>query len=162
MGARQRERLQWAVVAAIVLLLAYALYPYYVHIVEVRDSQTCQSNMLKIARGISLYSTDHDDALPLGSSWTSTVQGYLAAQSGSGFKVTDIFHCPKDKTGSPSSYAMNDALDGYSPTHFNMTKEAAARLAEAQSRPDRMPLIFEKHGSAMDAHSRISSQSVPD
>lgn len=152
MGARQRERLQWTVVGIICVLLVVALRPYYLHIVEVRNSQICQTNIRTILRGVELYYSDYDDALPIGDSWSSSLQGYLAVQSGTGSKLSSLFHCPKDESGSPSSYAMNDLLSGYSPTHQNISPEAAAKLSKIGSRPDRMPLLFEKHGSTMDAH----------
>ena len=151
MGARQRERLQWAVVAAICGLLVFAFRPTYLHVVQTRDFQTCQSNVLQISRGISLYSDDADGALPLGSSWSDSAQGWLATRSGTGFKVQDIFRCPRDKSGKPSSYAWNTLLDGYSPMHKNMKPAAAKKLADTESRPDRIPLVIEKHGSAQNA-----------
>jgi hypothetical protein len=155
MGARQRERLQWTVVGIICILLIVAFRPTYLYIVNVREFQTCQSNVLQIARGISLYSDDADGALPLGGAWTTTVQAYLSGRSGTGFKVEDIFHCPTDKSNAPSSYAWNSLLDGYSPTHQNMSPEAAGKLSNTFSRPDRIPLVIEKHGSDMNAHVEV-------
>jgi hypothetical protein len=156
MGARQRERLQWIVVGIICVLLVFAFRPTYIHIVETRDFQTCQSNILQISRGISLYSDDADGALPVGSSWADSVQGYLAARSGTGFKVQDIFHCPKDKSGKPSSYAWNKLLNGYATTHKNMSPEAEDKLKLTRARPERIPLVIEKHGSEQNASVEIS------
>ena len=154
-GARQRERLQWALVAIICAILVFALMPYYNHIIVIRDYQTCQSNMLKIAHGLSLYSADYDDGLPIGDSWMTAVKGYMAAHSGTGFSVESIFKCPEDKSQSDSSYAFNSVLGGYSPTR----KSDPGTLDPALSnlgRPDRVPLIFELHGSRQNAHARIT------
>lgn len=155
MGARQRERLQWTVVAIICLLLIIALRPYYLHIIAVRNSQTCQSNMLQITRGLTVYGDDYDNAFPLAETWQSSLEGYLATHSGSGFKKSAIFHCPEDSSGTASSYAMNDLLSGYSATHQNLSPEAVEKLTQAGARPDRIPLIFEKPGSQRDAHFTI-------
>jgi hypothetical protein len=151
MGARQRERLQWVVVGIICILLVFAFRPTYEHIIQTRDFQTCQSNVLQISRGISLYSDDADGALPLGDSWADSVQGYLEPRSGTGFKVQDIFHCPRDKSDKPSSYAWNTLLDGYSPIHKNMKPGAQLKLENTESRPERIPLVIEKHGSEQNA-----------
>ena len=156
LDARMRERLQWAVVGVILILLFIGLRPFYFHIVHTRDFQSCQSNMLQIARGISLYSDDSDGALPLADGWMTVVQGYLAARSGSGFKVEHIFHCPRDKSGTVSSYAYNSVLSGYAATHRNMS-DAAVAVLEKAGRPDRVPLVIEKHGSAMNEQVQVVS-----
>ena len=114
MGARQRERLQWSVVGVIVVLLIIAFRPYYLHIVETREFQTCQSNALKIAGSVRRYMEDYDGTLPLGPNWMTSTQGYIATTSGTGFAIKDIFHCPLDDSKGESSYAFNSEVGGFS------------------------------------------------
>lgn len=155
-GARQRERLQWTVVAVICGLFLFAVRPIYLNIGETRDFQTCQSHMLQIVQGLKIYEDDFDQALPRGDAWMTVTKGYMAAHSGTGFKVEDLFHCPKDNSGSKSSYAWNSLLDGYSSSAKK--RDDSGQTAPASNiRPDRVPLVFEKHGSTDNAQAPITN-----
>jgi hypothetical protein len=150
MAARQRERLQWFVVGIICLLLFFAFRPVVLHMIDVRNFQTCQSNMLKIAGAIGRYEQDWDGGLPVGSNWTDSLQFYVAATSGTGFKDDAAFQCPLDNSHSGSSYAFNALLSGISSDAAARSPEAAKR-AELFPRLDRAPLLIEKHGSSRNA-----------
>src|SRR5690348_4276383 len=115
-GGRERMRLQWLAVAIISLLLFFfVILPYLLSMIQTRDYQTCQTNVLKIARGITTYSTDYDDTLPPAASWMINVEGAIAPTSGTGFAIEHYFKCPQDKSGAQCSYAYNDLLSGFSP-----------------------------------------------
>jgi hypothetical protein len=150
MGARQRERLQWGVVGVICVLLFLAFRPYYYYIVETRDFQTCQSNMLQIAGALGRYKSDWDDTLPQGATWTDTITPYLSPRSGTGFKAEDILRCPTDKTGAASSYAWNTLFDGYSESQRSLSALAEENRKKL-GRADRVPMVLEVHGSARNA-----------
>src|SRR5437660_11856684 len=107
-----RSRLQWVVVAIICILLAFAIYPQFVHLRETRDLQGCETNLRKISHALVMYTRDWDDALPPGETWMTNISGNLASTSGTGFSVDTYFHCPKDHSGSKSSYCYNDLLAG--------------------------------------------------
>jgi hypothetical protein len=156
MGARERTRIQWVVVAAICLLLFAALRPYFIHIVEVRDFQTCQTSIRKMSLAIKTYMADFDDTLPVSSNWTEAVLGSMTPTSGTGFKLTEYLHCPRDKSGGKSSYAFNSLLSGISPGVKSDSAEAENRRA-AIMRFDRVPLVFERHNSPMNASYSITS-----
>jgi hypothetical protein len=74
--------------------------------------------------------------------------------SGSGFTVETYFHCPLDKSGSPSSYCYNDFPAGIAPNIQYMDPDKEARRASIRN-PQRMPLVFEKHGSPENAHETV-------
>ena len=152
MGVRERMRLQWVVVAFICVLLYFVVFrPAYIYIVERRDFQTCQSNVRQIAQAIAIYRGDYDDTLPLASNWMDSVQGFTTATSGTGRTVEDIFRCPLDKSGAPSSYAYNDLLSGLSPTVHATDREAEERRTLI-GRMDRAPLVIEKPGTPRNGH----------
>jgi hypothetical protein len=155
MGARERTHIQWVVVAAICLLLFVMLRPTFVHMAEVRDFQTCQTHMRKIALAVKTYAADYDDTLPLSSNWTEAVLGSMTPTSGTGFKLADELHCPRDKSGGKSSYAYNSLLSGISPGVKSDSPAAESRRASIQ-RFDRVPLIFEHHGSPMNASNLVT------
>jgi hypothetical protein len=151
MGVRERMRIQAVVIGLICILLFFAFRPYFVQLVERRDFQTCQSNVLAIARAITTYSSDYDGTLPNGSGWMEAALGNMTARSNTGFKKEDFFHCPLDKSGSPSSYVYNDLLEGISPdVRSNKAQDEERRKAIGHL--DRAVLVLEKHGSAMNAH----------
>ncbi len=150
-----RTRLQWLVVAVICLLLLIALYPTYVHIRETRDLQVCENNMRKIAKALIMYMGDWDDTLPPGSTWMTGAAGFLTSTTGTGFSVETYFHCPKDSSGSPSSYCYNDLLEGINPKVKYRDDDKKDERRSFVRNPDRFPLIFEKHGSQANAHVRL-------
>lgn len=137
--------MQTAVIALIVILLAIALRPYVVSLIETRDFQTCQSNVRAIARGMTMYTQEWDDCLPPAATWMDAAEGNLAPVSGTGFKTADYFRCPRDKSGAPSSFAYNSLLAGLSPTLRTLEPEAEQRRRRVR-RLDTAPMIFERHG----------------
>jgi hypothetical protein len=76
--------------------------------------------------------------------------GNMTARSNTGFRKEDSFHCPRDKSGSPSSYAYNSLLEGISPEVRSVHPEVEKRRREI-GRLDRAALVIEKHGSPMNA-----------
>src|ERR1051325_5605052 len=104
-GAREQMWANRIAVFVIILLLAFALRPFFLGLIERRDFVTCQTNVQRIARGLGMYANDYDSTLPIASSWMDAASGNMAAASGTGFKVEDLFHCPRDKSGAASSYA---------------------------------------------------------
>jgi len=155
MGVRERMRIQAVVIGLICILLFFAFRPYFIMLVQRRDFQTCQSNVLAIARAITTYSSDYDGTLPTGAGWMDAALGNMTARSNTGFRKEDYFHCPLDKAGSPSSYAYNDLLAGLSPDIRSNHPEDESRR-KAIGHMDRAVLILEKHGSAMNAHQTFS------
>jgi len=140
MGARERWRLQALTIAIICILLFFAMRPYFLNIVEVRDLQNCETNMRKISRGISLYMKDWDGAYPPGPYWMNCIERYMDVTSNTGFKLSDYFHCPH-----------NDILAGIVPGEVARDPEKeAVRLKLRNAR--NFPLVIEKHGSVENAH----------
>ncbi len=151
MGARERMRIQSVVIGLICILLFFAFRPYFIQLVERRDFQTCQSNLLSISRALTTYSSDYDGTLPNASGWTDAAMGYMTARSNTGFGKEDIFHCPRDKSGAPSSYVYNDLLEGLS-MEVRSNKPADEARRKEIGRIERAALVAEKHGSPMNAH----------
>ncbi|HXG23894.1 MAG TPA: hypothetical protein VNJ09_05010, partial [Chthonomonadales bacterium] len=151
LGARERVRLQTLVIGVIVLLLILVFRPIVLLMIQIRDLQTCQTNVHKISRAITQYREDWDDVLPLAETWMNTAGAFVVGTSGTGFSAETHFHCPRDKSGSPSSYAYNDLLSGLSLSiRTQNTKEEEIR--RKLRRPDRAALVIEKHGSPRNAH----------
>lgn len=152
MGARERLRLQGVFVVLICILLFFVVFrPWIRGVIDRRDLQTCQTNVLKIARAITTYSQDYDGTLPNGESWTVAARGSMAATSGTGFRIETYFHCPLDKSGQPASYAYNDLFSGLSLEVRSGDSEHEARRRQI-GRLDRAPLVIEKFGQPLDAH----------
>src|SRR5258708_37647201 len=154
LDARMRFRLQWLVIVIICVLLFFALRPTFINLQETRNLQFCENNMRKISHALTMYTGDWDGALPQGNTWMNNVQGYLAATSNTGFSASTYLHCPLDKSGSATSYCYNDLLQGIAPKMASNDAESDNRRKEVRN-PDRMPLIFEHHGSGENAHMTI-------
>lgn len=152
MGARELMRIQWVVVTLICVLLFFAFRPYFTGLIERRDFITCQDNVRKISRGITTYASDYDGTLPLAANWMDKSLGFMKATSGTGFKDDDVFRCPHDKSGAPSSYAYNTILEGLSPSLSIQSSDPKLEARrKAAGRIERAPLIIEKHGSPRNA-----------
>src|SRR2546430_25103 len=144
-GAREQMWANRIAVVIIIILLAFALRPSFIGLIQRRDFVTCQTNVQRIARGLGLYATDFDNTLPIASSWMDTASGYMAAASGTGFKAEDLFRCPRDKSGAPSSYAYNELLDGL-PLEAGSPGQNVRERMNAIGHVDRAPLVIEKYG----------------
>lgn len=142
---------QRVLVIAIIIILAIFLQPYFVGVIQRRDFVTCQSHVREIARGIGNYVSDWDQTLPVASTWMDSVAWNMAPPSNTGFKVEDLFRCPRDKSGAPSSYAYNTLLDGLPREGASKSQNIGERL-KAIGRVDRAPLVIEKFGGARNAH----------
>lgn len=151
LGTRERMRLQTGVIVLICVLLAIALRPHLLGLIQTRDFVTCQTNVLKIGRAVQMYMQEWDDTLPVAGAWMDATEGNLAPTSGTGFEVATYFHCPRDRRESPSSYAYNELLAGLSLTARQKDAAHEARRARI-GRLDRAPLIVERHGSERNAH----------
>jgi hypothetical protein len=151
LGARERMRLQAVVIGIIVLLLILVFRPIVLLMIQIRDLQTCQTNVYKISRAIIQYREDWDDVLPLAEIWMNTAGAFVAGTSGTGFSAERYFHCPRDKSGSASSYAYNELLSGLSLSIRTQNAEEEA-IRHKLRRPDRAALVIEKHGSPRNAH----------
>lgn len=151
LGARERVRLQTLVIGVIVLLLILVFRPIVLLMIQIRDLQTCQTNVHKISRAITQYREDWDDVLPLAETWMHTAGAFVVGTSGTGFSAEKHFHCPRDKSGSPSSYAYNDLLSGLSLSIRAQSAEEE-EIRRKLHRPDRAALVIEKHGSPRNAH----------
>lgn len=152
LDARLRYRMQGIVVALICLLLALALWPQFTHLRETRDLQVCETNLRKISHALQMYTDDWDKALPPGPTWMTNIAGNMTSTTNSGFSVETYFHCPKDHTGSGSSYCYNDVLAGINPKLKYPKGDSREDQRLKIGNSDRMPLIFEKHGSEANGH----------
>lgn len=142
------RKLQNAAVVVICLLLFFIVFrPYFLGLRDNRDFQTCQSNVYRIARALNNYSQDWDGAFPPSSIWMTSARANFPLPSNAGFNIDHFFHCPLDKTGSPSSYAYNALMSGLMPgVEPRDGSEEEARLKRI-GRLTRAPLIIEKHGT---------------
>lgn len=139
-------RLQAAVIVIIVGLLAVALRPLFVRLVEVRDFQTCQTNVRKIAQSLGIYAQEWDDTYPLADVWLDAVRGRMAAVNADRY-----LKCPKDKSDAPTSYIYNEMMAGLSLSVRRDDPDSTARRRQLR-RLDRAALLIEKHGSPENAH----------
>lgn len=146
LGTRERVRLQTAVIVLILLLLGAALRPLLLHLIQVRDFQVCQTNVRKIAQSLAIYGQEWDDTYPPSSSWTEAVLGRLTPTTGTGYSADYYLHCPRDKSGSASSYVYNDLMAGLSISVRQTDPEKIERRRMLR-RLDRAVLVFEKHGA---------------
>jgi hypothetical protein len=150
LGAKERIRLQNCSIALIVAVMAFALYPYILSLRSTRDFQTCQTNVQKIAKAISMYSGMYDDTLPLASTWMDAARGNMTSTTGSGFTVNRYFQCPIDSSGAPSSYTYNQLLEGLS-LSTRPADEQGIERRRALGRIENAALVIEKHGSLENA-----------
>ncbi len=146
LGTRERVRLQAAVILVIVGLLALALRPLFVRLVEVRDFQSCQTNVRKIAQSLGMYAQEWDDTYPTESVWLDAVRGRMAAVNPDRY-----LKCPRDKSSTPSSYVYNELMAGLSLSVRRDDPEIQARRQQLR-RLDRAALVIEKHGSEDNDH----------
>lgn len=86
---------------------------------------SCLSNAKQLVLGTIMYCADYDDVFPNANKWRSSIMPYV--------KNTEIFRCPDDKSGSPSSYRMNPKL----------SKVSVAALEE----PANTVLVYEGDGN---------------
>lgn len=152
LDARLRGRIQAGVIALVVIILFFIFRPIYLLVVGTKDLQTCQVNMLKIARAFQQYAADWDETYPPANSWMTSALGNITATSGTGFQVSKYFQCPLDKSGSPSSYVYNDLLAGIAPNIQYPAGSPEEQRRAGVRFPPRMPLVIEKHGSPDNAH----------
>ncbi len=155
-GPREGKYISNAIIGLIIVGLILIAQPFYKRMVETRDLQTCQSNAQVIAKAIQTYSADWDDTLPPGERWMENIYSNIAPRSGSGFKPEDYLRCPKDKSKSDSSYAYNDMVAGLSFTVKPDEAEANARWNRLGDL-GKVAMIFEKHGSARNAHATLAT-----
>jgi hypothetical protein len=150
LGARERVRLQTAVIVLIVGLLAVALRPLFVRLIEVRDLQSCQTNVRKMAQALGIYAQEWDDTYPLADVWLDAVRGRMAAVNPDKF-----LKCPKDHSDGACSYVYNEMMEGLSLT-VRRADAGAAERRRMLRRLDRAALVVEKHGGAENAHAPIA------
>ncbi len=152
-GARERNRLQILAIAIILFLLFLAFRPYFLTMAETRDLQVCEDHARKIARGLAMYADMWDGAYPPASTWMTCIEQNVQPTSGTGFKRETYFKCPKDHSDAPSSYVYNDLVAGLS---FGEAVRSSDPATEARRKsilnPSRVPVVFEHHGSANNAH----------
>lgn len=150
LGARERYWLQWGVVALICAMLAIVLKPMLDHLIQVREFQSCQTNVYKISKAVAMYCQEWDDSLPQAANWSDVALGFMDSTSGTGFKVEKYMKCPLDHSPSVSSYLFNSAVQGLSLTvrSANAQQEASRRRLGHVAQT---PMVIERHGSAANA-----------
>lgn len=135
-----------------ILLWFIVFQPWLKSLIGNRDFQTCQTNAQKIARALTMYEGDWDDAYPPGENWTNSILGNMAATSHTGFDLQKYLKCPVDKTNRPASYVYNDLLAGINPSLQYVEDSSKETRRQKVRNPNRFPLIFEKHGQELNAH----------
>lgn len=151
LGARERVRLQALVILVILVLLAIALRPVLLNLIQVRDFQVCQTNVRKISQALAIYAQEWDDTYPEATTWLDAVKGRLTPTTGTGFKAEHYLKCPRDKKPGECSYVYNSLMAGLSTTTRDTDPEKAARRRQLR-RLDRAVLVVEKHGASANAH----------
>jgi len=144
LDARMQKRMQAAVVALLCFLMFLGLRPWFVQLGENRDAQVCQHHIMKIAAALRLYAEDWDDTYPVAASWMDAVRGNMGVTSGTGFKIETYFQCPRDRSGSASSYAYNSLMSGINPGVLTKDSETEARRRRLR-RPHNAALVIERH-----------------
>jgi type II secretory pathway pseudopilin PulG len=151
LGARELHRMQTSVIVLILVLLALALRPWFLNTIQTRDFQVCQSNMRSISQALQNYAIDWDGAYPPAENWMDDAKAFLRGASGDPRAIDAAFHCPRDKTGSASSYAYNTLFSGLSPTLRSEDPKLLAQAARL-GRLERAVLVIEKHGARPNGH----------
>ena len=158
LGTRERARMQAVLVVIICSMLWVVVFrPWIAGMVENREFQNCQTNAHKIARALTMYQGDWDDAFPLGANWTTSILGNMAATSNTGFDLEKYLKCPLDKSSAQSSYLYNDVLAGINPNlQYISDPDKEARRLKVPNLA-RFPLIIEKHGGALNANATLNT-----
>jgi prepilin-type N-terminal cleavage/methylation domain-containing protein len=88
------------VVIAIISILAAVLFPVFAQARESARATTCLSNLKQLGTATIMYTTDYDEALPLGGVYNSDhFYGYgWAGQLYPYVKSAGVFACPDDST----------------------------------------------------------------
>ncbi len=150
LGARERARMQLVVIGTVVLTLVLFLRPGFLRLIENREFQVCQGNLLKIAQALRTYSDDWDGGYPPAEHWADHALANMRGITGDTRQRDRFFHCPKDgSTG--ISYIYNDLFGGLSLTQTTEDKTVNENL-ERLGRPERAPIVVEVHGSPMNGH----------
>jgi hypothetical protein len=104
-------------------------------------SQTCQSSVHYLARGMQIYATDYEDRLPLAENWMDSVLIYGAEER--------HLHCPtvSKPLEAQFGYAMNSVVSGKEQNKIDA--------------PDKMPLVYDSSDLTRNAHDERSSLPVP-
>jgi general secretion pathway protein G len=95
------------VVALVLGLLAFVAFPFWLQSAADVRTRLCVSNLAQIGRAVSLYATDHNDALPGNQhsppAWTRSLASYAN---------TNVYRCPEELPSEKRSftYALNDFL----------------------------------------------------
>jgi len=142
------------VIVVILVLLGIALRPLLLNLVEVRDFQTCQTNVRKIAQALAIYSQEWDDAYPAAATWLDAVRGRMTATTGTGFQAGHYLRCPRDHADGTCSYLYNDMMEGLSLTVRQDDPDKKARRVRLR-RLDRAALIIERHGAPANDHKPV-------
>jgi prepilin-type N-terminal cleavage/methylation domain-containing protein/prepilin-type processing-associated H-X9-DG protein len=89
------------VVIAIIAIIAAILFPVFAQARESARASVCLSNEKQLGLAVMMYSTDHDERLPLGSLYNSDLNyGYgWAGQLYPYVKSVGVFICPDDTQG---------------------------------------------------------------
>jgi len=159
MNYRGFTRLEAVLVVAVTGISALALLPALAETAtEARErvkveSESCQSNLKNIARGLSLYMQDADELLPPVSSsnkkgqpfgWADLLQPYI--------KEVSVFQCPSERT--PASQEPNK--NAYSDYWFNKN------LSGLKGAKLEAPTVTLMNGGGETANGRSAMNSMPE
>lgn len=98
--ARGFTLIELLVVIAIIAILAAILFPAFARARENARRASCQSNAKQLLLAVAQYTQDYDEKYmpvfnPAEGHWTNIIQSYV--------KNTQIFDCPSNTTGKPTS-----------------------------------------------------------
>jgi prepilin-type N-terminal cleavage/methylation domain-containing protein/prepilin-type processing-associated H-X9-DG protein len=94
------------VVIAIIALLAAILFPVFARARENARRASCQSNLKQIGLGLTQYSQDYDERLPVNISDNEAYVGGWAGPIYPYVKSTQLYKCPSDNTPQHATYAV--------------------------------------------------------
>ncbi|MBI5708189.1 MAG: hypothetical protein HZC36_14500 [Armatimonadetes bacterium] len=129
-GFRRRRIVEYAVLSALTCGAYIVSAPVCIYTVAQARRSMCRWNARALADGLLVYAADHDERLPVASSWAEAAREGISHSDRwkDGVRPT---HCPKLEVA--WSYAYNSALAG-------------KRTSEI-SDPVRTPLVFSARGS---------------
>jgi prepilin-type N-terminal cleavage/methylation domain-containing protein/prepilin-type processing-associated H-X9-DG protein len=134
------------VVIGIIAVLAALLFPVFAKVREKARQTSCLSNMKQLGLAFVQYSQDYDEKYPDGvniftpggNGWGGQLYPYV--------KDVNVYLCPDDDSGGPSSYGYNSnnvIVDGVNNPDSNMMAKFNA--------PAKTVLLFEITGNYSDA-----------
>lgn len=139
-------RMEWAVVAVILLVLAVILYPLTLQTHHGLSAEMmCRSNLKQLATACAFYQEDYDGQFPGAAHWRDATLAYTASPPG----YSRLYQCPPSAPG-PTGYAFNTVLNGLARKELQYPKSTPMLFDSTLQLPnasDRLQSFARRHGA---------------